>query len=64
MANGFDDYGLAEIVSFTYVHNLRSRAVMERIGMTRDPADDFLHPALPEGHPLGPHVLNRVRRSE
>jgi ribosomal-protein-alanine N-acetyltransferase len=37
---------------------------MERLGMTRDPADDLLHPALREGHPSEPHVLNRVRRSE
>jgi RimJ/RimL family protein N-acetyltransferase len=62
MANGFDDYGLAEIVSFTYVHNLRSRAVMERIGMTRDPADDFEHPRLPADSRLRPHVLYRLRR--
>jgi ribosomal-protein-alanine N-acetyltransferase len=59
---GFDQLHLAEIVSFTTVSNVRSRAVMERLGMTRDPADDFEHPNLPEGHPLRPHVLYRIRR--
>jgi ribosomal-protein-alanine N-acetyltransferase len=54
--------GLAEVVSFTTVGNGRSRAVMARLGMTRDPADDFDHPRLPEGHPLRPHVLYRLRR--
>ena len=62
IANGFDDFGLAEIVSFTYVNNVRSRAVMERIGMTRDPADDFEHPRLPADSRLRPHVLYRLRR--
>ena len=60
IANGFDDVGLAEIVSFTYVGNVRSRAVMERIGMTRDPADDFDHPRLPAESRLRPHVLYRI----
>jgi hypothetical protein len=33
---------------------------MERLGMRRDPAEDFDHPELPEGHPLRPHVLYRL----
>jgi len=41
LAHGFAVLGLAEIVSFTTVRNLRSRRVMERIGMRHDPADDF-----------------------
>jgi ribosomal-protein-alanine N-acetyltransferase len=57
---GFEDLDLAEIVSFTVPANTRSRAVMERLGMTRDPADDFDHPRLPEGHPLRHHVLYRL----
>jgi len=60
---GFDVLGLDEIVSFTTVANTRSRAVMERLGMTRDPADDFDHPRLPEGHPIRPHVLYRLPRA-
>ncbi|MFC5183445.1 GNAT family N-acetyltransferase [Actinomadura harenae] len=56
----FSDLGLTEVVSFTAVENTRSRAVMRRIGMTRDPDDDFDHPNLPESHPLSRHVLYRV----
>lgn len=58
---GFDRPGLEEIVSFTSAGNRRSRAVMERIGMSRDPGDDFDHPGIPAGHPLRRHVLYRVR---
>jgi RimJ/RimL family protein N-acetyltransferase len=59
---GFDELGLDEVVSFAVEGNTASRAVMERLGMTRDPADDFDHPALPVGDPLRRHVLYRVRR--
>jgi RimJ/RimL family protein N-acetyltransferase len=61
LAFGFESLRLGEIVSFTVPGNLRSRRVMEKIGMRRDPGDDFDHPALPEGHPLRRHVLYRVR---
>lgn len=61
LAFGFDGLGLTEIVSFTVPANLRSRAVMERIGMTRDPGEDFEHPSLPPSHPLRRHVLYRLR---
>jgi len=57
---GFDTLGLDEIVSFTVPGNLRSRRVMERIGMVHNPADDFDHPRLPERHPLRRHVLYRI----
>lgn len=60
VAFGFETVGLDEIVSFTVPANVRSRAVMERIGMRHDPADDFDHPKLPEGHPLRRHVLYRL----
>lgn len=58
---GFQELGLGEIVSFTATGNIRSQAVMRRLGMTHDPADDFDHPGLPEGHPLRRHVLYRVK---
>ena len=58
----FDEIGLDEVVSFTTVANVRSQRVMQKIGMTHDPADDFDHPALPEGHPQRPHVLYRIAR--
>ena len=59
---GFEEHDLAEIVSFTVPANRRSRAVMERLGMTRDPADDFDLPSLAEGHELRRHVLYRLSR--
>ena len=62
VADGFKTFGLEEIVSFTVPANVRSIAVMERLGMTHDPADDFEHPNLPVGHPLRQHVLYRLRR--
>ena len=56
----FGRAGLHEIVSFTTTTNLRSSHVMERIGMTHDPADDFDHPRLPAGHRLQRHLLYRL----
>ncbi|MBA2382250.1 MAG: GNAT family N-acetyltransferase [Chloroflexi bacterium] len=61
---GLEVLDLAEIVSFTVPANVRSRAVMERLGLRRDPADDFDHPNLPEGHPIRRHVLYRLSRSD
>jgi RimJ/RimL family protein N-acetyltransferase len=58
---GFDEAGLDEIVSFTALTNVRSIAVMERLGMTR--SGEFDHPRVPEGHPLRRHVLYRATRS-
>jgi RimJ/RimL family protein N-acetyltransferase len=52
--------GIGPIVSFTVPGNLPSRRVMEKIGLARDPADDFDHPSLPDGHPLRRHVLYRL----
>lgn len=60
---GFTQLGLDEIVSITVPANARSRRVMERIGMTRDPADDFDHPRLADGDPLRRHVLYRITRA-
>lgn len=62
LAFGFQRLRLAQIVSFTVPENLRSRRVMERLGMTRAPTDDFDHPLLPEGHRLRRHVLYRITR--
>lgn len=61
LADGAGRLGIGEIVSFTSVVNVRSQRVMERIGMTRDPAEDFDNPKVPAGHPLRPHVLYRIR---
>jgi RimJ/RimL family protein N-acetyltransferase len=64
LAFGFEVLALDEIVSFTVAANNRSRAVMERLGLSREPADDFDHPVLPVGSPLRAHVLYRIRREE
>ncbi|HEY4887474.1 MAG TPA: GNAT family N-acetyltransferase [Candidatus Dormibacteraeota bacterium] len=61
VADGFTRVGLSEIVSFTVQANLRSTRVMERLGMTHDPADDFDHPRFPVGHCLSRHVLYRLQ---
>ena len=55
--HGFRGLGLAEIVAFTDPGHARSQAVMRRLGMRPDPARDFEHPEMPEGHPLRPQVL-------
>jgi RimJ/RimL family protein N-acetyltransferase len=60
LAHGFGIVGLEQIVSFTVPGNRRSRAVMERLGMSRRAEDDFDHPSLPAGHPLRRHVLYRL----
>ncbi|HWE84016.1 MAG TPA: GNAT family N-acetyltransferase [Terracidiphilus sp.] len=55
----FTQLALPEVVSLTTPANVRSISVMEKLGMTRNPADDFDHPNLPVGHPLRRHVLHR-----
>jgi RimJ/RimL family protein N-acetyltransferase len=61
---GFEQRGLDQIVSFTVPANLKSRRVMEKLAMHRDPAEDFDHPSLAEGHPLRRHVLYRLSRAD
>jgi len=58
----FEDLAFPEVVSFTVPSNVRSRRVMEKLGMTHNADDDFDHPMLPEGHPLRRHVLYRLDR--
>lgn len=62
--HGFATLALPEIVAMTTRGNLPSRRVMQRLGMTYDAADDFDHPALPEGHSLRPHVLYRLKAAD
>lgn len=63
LRTGFDDLNLHQIVSFTVPANKPSWSVMERLGMTRDSAEDFDHPRMPVGHPLRRHVLYRIVRA-
>ena len=60
LGHAFGTLALSGVVSFTSVRNHRSRSVMERLGMRRNPADDFDYPSFPEGHPLRRHVLYRL----
>jgi RimJ/RimL family protein N-acetyltransferase len=60
---GFEKLTLKQIVAFTVPLNKRSIGVMERIGMSRNPADDFDHPNLPPGDRLRRHVLYRMNRT-
>jgi RimJ/RimL family protein N-acetyltransferase len=64
LAFGFEERALDEIVSFTVPANRPSRAVMERLGMRRDPDGDFDHPRLPPDSPLRRHVLYRLTRAD
>ncbi len=60
---GFEELRLGGMVSFTADANVRSRRVMEKLGMTHDAVDDFEHPNIPQGHPLRHHVLYRIDRA-
>jgi RimJ/RimL family protein N-acetyltransferase len=59
----FADLGLEEIVAMAVAANTRSIAVMERLGMHRDPAEDFDHPLVAEAH-LRRHGLYRLTAAE
>lgn len=61
LAHGFGPLALPEILAVTAAANRRSQAVMRRLGMTRDPAEDFDDLDHPEG-PLRRQVLYRLRR--
>ncbi|WP_442914441.1 GNAT family N-acetyltransferase [Kribbella sp. NBC_01484] len=58
----FDIYDLTEVVSAAPLADTKTQRVLQRIGMTRDPADDFDHPGFGPGHPLERHVLYRAGR--
>lgn len=60
--HAFGELGLDEVVSFTALPNLPSRAVMRKIGML-DSGEDFDHPGVPEGSPLRRHCLYRIDRA-
>lgn len=59
----FENLQLNEVVSFTVPNNIRSRRVMEKIGLHHNPDDDFEHPKLEKSHPLCRHVLYRVSKN-
>lgn len=59
---GFATLNLPEIIAYTATTNLPSQRVMEKIGMTRDPARDYDHPNVPEGNPFKRHLVWAARR--
>jgi RimJ/RimL family protein N-acetyltransferase len=61
---GFEMLGFSEIVSMATIENIRSRRVMERLGMRHDPAENFEHPKVPKDHPLSWRVLYRLSCKE
>jgi RimJ/RimL family protein N-acetyltransferase len=61
---GFNRLGLSEVVSFTALQNLRSRAVMERLGMREATLETFEHPNVPVGSPLRQHCLYRLSQAQ
>ena len=60
LAYGFDQLDLPEILAMAAAGNVRSLAVMRRLGMTHDPADDFDDPTMPAGR-LRHQILYRLR---
>jgi len=62
LAWGFANLPLDELIAFTAHNNVRSQAVMRRIGMAHDPVRDFDHPSLAKDHPLRRHVVFVAKR--
>lgn len=60
IADGFARVAVGGIVSMTATTNVRSIAVMERLGMQRNPSEDFDHHRIEPGHRLERHVLYRL----
>ncbi|GJE35549.1 hypothetical protein LDDCCGHA_5768 [Methylobacterium oxalidis] len=60
----FGRCGIGDVLAFTAAGNAPSRRVMERLGMRRDPAEDFDHPGVPADSPLRRHVLYRLSAAE
>lgn len=60
----FQRLSVDEILTFTAATNVKSQAVMARVGFTADPARDFDHPGLPREHPLRRHVVYTMKRSD
>ncbi|GLQ08907.1 acetyltransferase [Devosia yakushimensis] len=60
LEHAFTQLNAPEVVAFTARVNLPSQRVMQKLGLVRDPAADFDHPRIPEGHPLRAHVLYRL----
>ena len=64
LKDGFERLGLEEIVAMTAFPNKNSVRVMEKLGMTFDPSDNFIHPVVADDPRLRDHVLYRIKKSD
>lgn len=66
LAHGFGTLHLERVVSFTSVGNIRSRRVMEKLGLSHDSTDDFDHPSVDASRrpDLVRHVLYSITMEE
>ena len=62
--DGFERVGLGEIIGVATPNNVRSRTIMDRLGMVFSPGDTFDHPRVPEGVSRRRHVVYRLKADE
>jgi len=62
--HGFIDLNLKEIISFTAVKNIRSRNVMEKLGLTHNEADDYDCTKIPINSHVKKQVLYRLSQED
>lgn len=62
LAWGWANLDAPAIAAITVPANTRSWGLMERLGMTRFPDEEFDHPNLAPGDPLRRHLLYRIAR--
>jgi len=60
----FNQFGIKEVVAMTTPGNTASLRVMQKLGMSHTPNDDFDHPNVPEDSRLRRHVLYRLRKQD
>ncbi len=63
LAYAFEQLELNEVVSFTTQSNVKSRRVMERLGM-KNTGRNFKYPDVPADHPLSEHVLYSISNTQ
>jgi RimJ/RimL family protein N-acetyltransferase len=61
---GFEECDIQDIYSFTTKTNLKSQAVMKRIGMAERPDLAFNHPRIDAASPLASHVTHWLGKNK
>jgi len=59
----FQNIALTEVIAMTTVSNLRSVAVMKRLGLNNT-CQNFMHPKISPENPLAEHLLYRITKKE